>query len=171
MKGTSKLQCSEGAIGFNMMDVWGQRNGVCMDVYLHVLIIRAYFNYRVCGAKRLRMTMPIDGTGEWPYQLLWHSCPFIAQTYAGADLSKQVQFLPLQAPSCSLCSWGWGCKQLDWNGEEQGETAYMESKFSEGECNESFFQPQASAIFRLELGVWQMFLLKQWCSFSWDIVC
>lgn len=88
MKGTSKPQCSEGAIGFNMMDVWGQRNWVCMDVYLHVLIIRAYFNYRLCGAKWLRTTMPIDGTGEWPYQLLWHSCPFIAQTYAGADLSK-----------------------------------------------------------------------------------
>lgn len=36
----------------------------------------------------------------------------------------------------------------------------MEGKFREGKRNKNFFKPQASAIFRLELRVRQMFLFK-----------
>lgn len=64
--------------------------------------------------------MPIDGTEEWPYQLLWHLYPFIAQTSVGSELSKQVQFLPWKHPYAAYAVEGGVLGSLTEMGKSKG---------------------------------------------------
>lgn len=92
MKRTSKPHCTEAAIARWMSEARGVG---WMDVCLHVLVIRAYpaTAYTGNGVEWPRTAVPIDGTGEWPYQLLWHSCAVFCTDFC-TGRPEQASLIP-----------------------------------------------------------------------------